>query len=54
MRKIKIVVGNVKIGQALTWAYPAGDASSNLYLIPTYQVTVSGINDKSQKLTRNF
>ena len=54
MRKIKIVVGNIKIGQALTWAYPAGDPSSTIYIIPTYEVTVSGIDDKGVPKTRKF
>jgi len=54
MRKVKIVVGNVKIGQALTWAYPAGDPSSKVYIIPTYQVTVSGTDDKGVKKSRQF
>ena len=54
MRKIKIVVGNIKIGHALTWAYPAGDPFSEIYIIPTYQVTVSGIDDKGLKKTRKF
>lgn len=54
MRKIKIEVGNVKIGQALTWAYPAGDPSSKVYLIPTYQMTVSGTDDKGSKKSHKF
>ncbi len=54
MRKIQIVVGNVKIGNALTWAYPAGDPASTIYIIPTYQVTVSGTDDKGLKKSRKF
>lgn len=54
MRKIQIVVGNVKIGQTLTWAYPAGDPSSTLYIMPTYQVTVSGTDGKGIKKSRQF
>lgn len=54
MRKVKLVVGNNKIGHALTWAYPEGDVSIRTYLIPTYHLTVSGIDSVGKRKERKF
>jgi len=53
MRKIKMIVGNKKIGKALTWAYPNGQ-SQGVYSIPTYALTVSGILDSGTKIKKDF
>ncbi|WP_444995355.1 hypothetical protein [Aliikangiella sp. IMCC44359] len=52
MRAIKLDVGNKTIGKALTWAYPDG-ASFGTFLIPTYELTVSG-TDNNNKQKESF
>ncbi len=54
MRKIKMVVGNVPVGKALTWAYPHGNPSSKTFLIPTYKLTISGTNSKGTAESKTF
>jgi len=53
MRKIKMVVGNKKIGTALTWAYPNGQ-SLGIYKIPTYTLTVSGELDDGKRTKKDY
>jgi hypothetical protein len=53
MRSIKLQVGNKEIGSALTWAYPYGEAYG-YYKIPTYELTVSGKNDKGFLQQKKF
>lgn len=53
MRKIKMVVGNVQLGKALTWAYPNG-RTHGLYKIPTYRLTVSGTDDSGVSQKKDF
>ena len=43
IQAIKLLVGSKVIGEALTWAYPAGKAHG-IFWIPTYQLTVTGNN----------
>ena len=44
MRRIKLNVGGVPVGQAITWSYPYDDG--NLYKIPTYNMKIEGLDDK--------
>lgn len=53
MRIIKLNVGNKVIGQAATWAYPGG-AKLGHFTIPTYELTVSGINDHGKQEIKRF
>lgn len=53
MRKIELVVGNKQINTGFTWAYPAGQ-HHGIFLIPIYELTVSGKNAEGQNLSRKF
>ncbi|MBL6448619.1 hypothetical protein JMN32_20070 [Fulvivirga sp. 29W222] len=53
MRKIKLTVGNTPVGEALTWAYPAGDGKK-LFLIPTYELHVRGTDDSGKNIEETF
>jgi hypothetical protein len=54
MRKITMIVGNTPIGLGITWAYPFGDAATKTYQLPTYHLTVSGIDLKGASQQRKF
>lgn len=53
MRQINLVVGNRKIGEAYTWAYPAGK-NLGVFVIPTYSMKVSGWLDDGKRSERTF
>lgn len=53
MRTVKMVVGNVPIGMAKTWAYPDGN-HLGIYRIPTYELTVSGKDAGGRNVQRAF
>lgn len=52
MRPVKILVGSAPIGTAVTWAYPDGGAET--YVIPTYELTVSGNDRNGISQSRKF
>jgi hypothetical protein len=54
MRNVKMVVGDMKVGQAITWAYPYGDPSMQTYTIPTYHLAVSGTGSKGARKEQKF
>jgi hypothetical protein len=53
MRQVKLVCGAKPIGKALTWPYPAG-SPSDLWVVPTYQLEVSGTDSAGAKSKRSF
>ncbi|MCG8315364.1 MAG: hypothetical protein MI976_19315 [Pseudomonadales bacterium] len=53
MRTIDLNVGNKPIGKALTWAYPSGQKFGTFF-IPTYELTVSGLDDKHTPAKQTF
>lgn len=53
MRSVKMNVGNKPVGTALTWAYPNGQGYG-AYVIPTYQLTVSGKDSKGVLKSKDF
>lgn len=52
MRPVKLLVGSKPIGTAVTWAYPDGGAET--YIIPTYELTVSGKDHGGVSHQRKF
>ena len=52
MRPVKLLVGSKPIGTAVTWAYPDGGAET--YIIPTYELTVSGKDHSGVSHQRKF
>ncbi len=52
LRYIKLTVGSTPIGKAVTWSYPNHDG--NFYVIPTYDMHVSGTNDSGRVSTKIF
>lgn len=53
MRAIDLHVGNKPIGKALTWAYPSGQKFGTFF-ISTYELTVSGLDDKGRVANKAF
>jgi hypothetical protein len=53
MRKVKLVVGDRKIGEYPTWAYPKGE-KLGVYLMPTYELTASGTDSQGSAVARTF
>lgn len=53
MREININVGSKPIGKAKTWAYPSGQ-KFGFFFIPTYEVTVSGLDDNKKAVSKVF
>jgi len=53
MRPVKLIVGGKAIGEARTWAYPAGYALGD-FLISTYQLAVAGQNADGRPARENF
>jgi hypothetical protein len=53
MRRVKMIVWNTPVGEALTWAYPDGDPSKH-YIIPTYELDVSGTDGAGRPVHRTF
>jgi hypothetical protein len=53
MRKVKLVVWSNPIGEARTFAYPGGEHLGH-YLIPTYELTVSGTDDGGRTVYQSF
>ena len=47
-----IGIGSKPIGTAVTWTYPNDDGE--LYPIPTYEMTVNGIDDAGNKVEKKF
>jgi len=52
MRPVKLLVGSTPIGTTVTWAYPDGGAET--YIIPTYELTVSGKDRNGVSHQRKF
>ena len=52
MRRIKLNVGGVPVGKAVTWSYPNDDG--NLYVIPTYNMKVEGLDDKGKFQSQTY
>ena len=52
IRKIQMNVGSTPIGKAITWSYPSDDG--NIYVIPTYKLTVSGTNDAGLPESKDY
>src|SRR6267142_5369250 len=52
LRSIRLTVGSQPKGQAVTWSYPSDDGKK--YLIPTYNLNVSGRDDKGVTQVRDF
>lgn len=46
-------VGAIPVGEALTWAYPDGDSGAH-YVIPTYNMTVEGVDRAGRRQTKEF
>jgi hypothetical protein len=53
VRDMQMHVGSDGINWGYTWAYPAGSPSAK-YRIPTYTMTVSGIDDAGNSQRRDF
>lgn len=53
MRKVNLVVGGRRIGEALTWAYPNGRALG-YFKTPVYEMSVNGVNGAGQTISRHF
>ncbi len=53
MKTIQLIVGNKPIGRSLTWAYPYGQKFGT-FIIPTYQLTVSGTDKNGKASSRVF
>lgn len=54
MRAIEMTVGNTPRGQALTWAYPYGSPTDQIYSIPTYALIVKGHDSAGRHASRAF
>jgi len=52
LRKIRLTVGATGVGTAYTWSYPNSDG--NVYVIPTYELKVKGLDDNGAPVERNF
>ncbi|MDJ0657709.1 MAG: hypothetical protein QNJ40_26350 [Xanthomonadales bacterium] len=52
LRHIKLVVGNKQVGIAHLWSYDKDDG--NIYVLPTYHITVSGTDDHNKPASKNF
>jgi len=52
MRSVRLLVGSTPIGTAVTWAYPDGGAET--YIIPTYELSVSGKDRNGVSHQRKF
>jgi len=52
LRRIRLTVGAVPTGTAYTWSYPNSDGK--VYVIPTYQMSVVGTDDKKAPVLRDF
>lgn len=53
MRNVHLEVGNKEIGTAKTWAYPNG-AALGVFTLPTYALTVRGMNGKGGAVVKTF
>ena len=53
MRKVKILVGGMPIGEQQTWAYPNGQ-SLGRYLVPIYKCTVEGLDNAGKVVKVQF
>ncbi len=52
IRPITMTVGSVPFGQAITWSYPYNNKKT--YIIPTYQLTVTGTDASGNQITKVF
>ena len=52
LRPVEMVMTGKKLGHAHTWAYPYG--RGNYFIIPTYELTVSGMSSSGRPEKRSF
>ncbi|HEY9044504.1 MAG TPA: RHS repeat-associated core domain-containing protein [Ohtaekwangia sp.] len=52
IRAVNITIGGTPIGNALTWSYMYYDG--NTYVIPIYEMTVSGTDDQGNSVSKTF